>query len=231
MIHAVVMSLLVSANPASPDVGVGVVAGTPKAAVEKLAAELVGSRAPVEVRAEAFEGLPAPGPMVDYRAVSLGLDQSTMRLSVRLEARTARRLLASRRYVFPLAVREHVVVPRRVIRAGETIRGEDLEVVERPLGGGADKLALSLDQLVGRIARRNLMAGTPVPKRSLRLPALVRRGSGVTVQVRVGRMVVSMKGEALEDGAMGETVRVMNPRSSRVLVGRVVDYERVEVSR
>lgn len=234
MMHAVVMSLLVSASPGPSGQaleGRMATAGNPREAVQRLAEELVGKGIPIELETAGFDGLPQPAPMIDYRAVCLGFDAAAMRLSVLVEARSSRRVLQRKRYVFPLATLEHVVVPRRLLRAGERIASEDLVVEQIALGGGAERFALSLDQLVGRMAKRNILPGQPVELRSLERPAAVRRGAGITVQVHAGPMVVTMKGEALEDGAVGDSVRVMNPASSQVLVGRVVDFELVEVSK
>lgn len=204
---------------------------SPREAVESLARTLVGEGMPIEVAANAFEGLPAPAPGIRYFAQSGGLDKSALRMAVTVEARSARHLLARRSYVFPLLVVEPVVVPKRVIPSGTTIRSEDLHVREVPLNDGLERYALSLDVLVGRIARRTLLADRPVPSRMLERPAAVKRSSTVIVQVISGPMRVTMEGEALEDGAVGDVVKVLNPSSNRALTGRVVDSGLVEVIR
>ncbi len=205
--------------------------GTPQEAVERVAAEVIGDALPISLPKGAFEGLPPPGPQISFRAIALAVDEAHFRLSVRVEAHGARAVLARRDYTFPWTISEPIVVPKRVIRAGSLIVDEDLEVRTVDLDGSHDELVVSLDGLVGRVARRTLLPGRPVAARSLELPAVIRRGSPVTVSVYLGRMEVSMEGEAMSDGAVGDDIRVLNPTSKRVLFGRVTGHGHVEVGR
>lgn len=206
-------------------------ASSPADAVRGLVKQVAGKTSQVEIDEGTFVGLPRPAVGIYFKASKRTLDETTMRLSVEVQAFTVRRMLSRRLYTFQLASREFVLVPKHVLRVGETIRGSDLEAVEIGLRGDAHRFALSLEQLVGRVVKRNLLPGRPVPRRAVTLPAAVKRGAFVSVQVRAGPMLISMKGESLESGAMGEMVRVLNPSSSRVLVGRVVGPDQIEVKR
>lgn len=233
MLHLITLSVALwgSANGGDDTSATTTTASTPKGAVEEAGRLAVGRELSVRVQAAAFDGLPAPARGIHFVARVIAFDQPRLRLSVAVMARSDRRVLARRRYVFPVRIRDHVVVPRHVIRAGQTIGSDDLHVVERELDGSAGSYVLSLDGLMGRVARVDLLPNRPIPSRSIQQPVMVRRGTGVTVRVAVGPLLVTMKGEALEDGAMGETIRIMNPSSSQVLSGRVVGHELVEVSK
>ncbi len=66
-------------------------------------------------------------------------------------------------------------------------------------------------------------------------PPAVARGERVTMSARVGVVVASVSAEALQDGKVGETIRVRNLQNGRVQQARVsrpghVDIQ-VEVSR
>lgn len=56
---------------------------------------------------------------------------------------------------------------------------------------------------------------------------IVRRGSSVVVQARSGSVLVTADGEAQQDGAAGDRIRVLCPALRRVVVGRVVDPQTV----
>ncbi|MEO1234191.1 MAG: flagellar basal body P-ring formation chaperone FlgA, partial [Myxococcota bacterium] len=113
---------------------------------------------------------------------------------------------------------------------GDTIRAEDLHT-QRLMVDGAERYALSVDSLVGRVAQSTLLVDRPVPARLVEMPPLVRRGQPIRVQVRVGRMKVTMSGEALADGAAGDMVKVLNPSSKQILTGHVVEFGLVEVTK
>lgn len=58
---------------------------------------------------------------------------------------------------------------------------------------------------------------------------LVKKGSVVEVSATEGRLLVTMKALALENGAQGETVTVRNPESQKNFAAIVVDENRVQV--
>jgi flagella basal body P-ring formation protein FlgA len=77
--------------------------------------------------------------------------------------------------------------------------------------------------------RRVLSAGAPVRLGDLRPPVVVARGSRVTMQVRYGALTVTAGGRALEDGAMGAVIRVVNVDSSRTVEAVVTGPNQVAV--
>ncbi|MEY2878490.1 MAG: hypothetical protein RLZZ15_870, partial [Verrucomicrobiota bacterium] len=58
---------------------------------------------------------------------------------------------------------------------------------------------------------------------------LVKKGEVVEVSAQEGRLVVTLKALALENGAQGDTVTVRNPESQRKFAAVVVDENRVQV--
>ena len=215
----------------SPDHVAPVAGSSPQEALQTLVARLAGDEQAAKVDARSFEGLPEPAPGLTFLVRLSSFDQARMRVAVVVEVHASRGVVARRRYIFPVRTSRTVLVPRHLIRQGSTVRASDLRPMAVELGGRAHEYALDEGGLVGRVARTNILPGRPVAKRALGLPAVVQRGRAVKVQVRVGPMVVSMKGEALADGSVGEAIRVMNPSSSQVLVGTVVGAGLVEVQR
>jgi flagella basal body P-ring formation protein FlgA len=52
---------------------------------------------------------------------------------------------------------------------------------------------------------------------------LVAKGSTVTMTLEKPRMSLSVRGRALQDGARGDVVRVMNTNSNRIVEAVVVE--------
>jgi flagellar basal body P-ring formation protein FlgA len=71
--------------------------------------------------------------------------------------------------------------------------------------------------------------GVTLLARFVRPRAIVRRGQSLAALVRDGGLMISLKVEALEDGALGQTIRIRNPVSRRDLRGRVLDEQNVLV--
>lgn len=89
--------------------------------------------------------------------------------------------------------------------------------------------ALRAADAAGMATTRDLMAGNPVRLGDLAAPALVRRGEAVTILVRSGAMTISAPGRALNDGAMGAGIRVVNLATNRTLEARVEGSGRVVI--
>jgi flagella basal body P-ring formation protein FlgA len=70
-------------------------------------------------------------------------------------------------------------------------------------------------------AASNMQAGTTVCSRLTRARAVMKRGQLVEAIFQDGPMTISLKVEALEDGAQGQTVRVRNPKTRRELYGKI----------
>lgn len=75
-----------------------------------------------------------------------------------------------------------------------------------------------------------LQAGAPLLARSVRLRPVIRRGQATEARIQDGALQITMKVEALEDGAPGQTIRARNPVSRRDVTGKVLDEQTILVS-
>jgi len=73
------------------------------------------------------------------------------------------------------------------------------------------------------------LAGKPIRSTDLRPAMLVKRGQTVTLTIRQeGGFAVVAQVEALQDGRKGESIRLKNRESGRILTGKVVGLLSVE---
>lgn len=88
---------------------------------------------------------------------------------------------------------------------------------------------LDISGIVGDVTTRNLARGAVLQTSQLQAPRMVQRASPVTVEADGPGFRISRQGESLQDGALGDTVRVrMADRS--VLSGVVAGGGLVKVS-
>jgi flagella basal body P-ring formation protein FlgA len=76
----------------------------------------------------------------------------------------------------------------------------------------------------------NVPAGAPLYVSAVKPRTLIRRGQVVAALAQNGALLVSLKVEALEDGAQGQTVRVRNPRSKNEFRGKVQNEQTIVVA-
>jgi flagella basal body P-ring formation protein FlgA len=127
-------------------------------------------------------------------------------------------------------VLDRVVVLTRPARPGTPLTADDVQVEERDVAGLTGGYLRDPGAAVGRTLKRPLAAGQPLGASNLEGAVQVRRGTRVVLVARVAGVDVRMQGEALRDGAVGDTILVRNLSSSRVVEGRVTASGQVEVA-
>jgi flagella basal body P-ring formation protein FlgA len=90
-------------------------------------------------------------------------------------------------------------------------------------------VATTYDQVLGRETRRVLRPGEPFRLRDLQRPILVKKGGLVTMILSTPMMSLTAQGKALEDGALGDVIKIQNPRSGKTILGTVVENRTVTV--
>ncbi|MBZ0252787.1 MAG: flagellar basal body P-ring formation chaperone FlgA, partial [Candidatus Methylomirabilis sp.] len=87
----------------------------------------------------------------------------------------------------------------------------------------------SPEEVAGRRARQMLDVGAVLYANAVDMPPLVRRGSMVNLVIESAQLSISTLGEVKQNASAGESVRVQNVGSGKVVVGVVVDAQTVKV--
>lgn len=115
-----------------------------------------------------------------------------------------------------------VPVLARAVPRGDVVRASDLRLQELDYARtiGTPTLVRSQD-IIGQAARRTLRAGAPVNPDDLTEPLMVERQDLVTLVYRHGALALTVRARALDEGAHGQSVDVMNLQSNRTVRGVV----------
>lgn len=122
-----------------------------------------------------------------------------------------------------------VPVPAAPIARGSVITADMLAWTEIEAQRLAPGTALAADDLIGLAPRTSLRRGQTVRLADLDLPVAVPKDALVTIEFKVPGMVLTARGRALENAPMGGLVRVLNTRSHRTVMARVLSPDRVAV--
>ena len=160
---------------------------------------------------------PAPRLSVEGLAFNPRSERWSATLLARVEgAETMRASLRGR------AVRiVEVPVLRHRLGAEAVITDGDIEWLRLPAAKLGRSVVTDAADMVGKSPRRALRAGRPVRLGELRAPVLVARNSLVTIHLQSRWMRLTVQGRALEDGAIGQVIRVKNTKSNTVLHAEV----------
>ena len=83
------------------------------------------------------------------------------------------------------------------------------------------------DYVVGGRAMRNIQRGYQIGQRDV---CLVCKGDDVSIIAKSGGMMIKTSGTAIENGAKGETIKVKNTSSSRIIKGVIGDLREIYVN-
>ncbi len=115
-----------------------------------------------------------------------------------------------------------VVVARQPLRRGTVLTQEMLEEVES-ISKGADIQSLSsIKDAQNSELVRDVPAATPLKTSDLRAALVVKQGQLVLLTVSQGKgFSISARVQAMQDGKMGDQIRLKNLESGRILTGIV----------
>lgn len=114
-----------------------------------------------------------------------------------------------------------VPVLTRDMQPGEVVRQNDIDWVRLPSNRVGQNVVTSLEHLVGMSPRRPARAGEPMRIADMQPPIVVGKGAQVDMTFVSGALTLTARGRALESGAVGDIVSVLNIRSNRTVQGVV----------
>ncbi|MDE5461881.1 flagellar basal body P-ring formation protein FlgA [Bradyrhizobium sp. CSS354] len=121
-----------------------------------------------------------------------------------------------------------VAVLTRDIDRVDLLKSSDVAMERRPKAEVTGEAA-SRDRTLGMQLRRPMRAGTPIRVADIVKPDFVQRDQNVTVIYQVPGIYLTTRGKAIESGAEGDTISVLNLQTKRTLSGVVTGRGQVTV--
>lgn len=166
----------------------------------------------------------------DAEVVSLDYDRTSGRFEARLVAPSKDNPMTHLSVYGRFDEIVSIPVLNKTMKNGDIVTARDIEWADRKKRNIQHSMVLSAEELLGKTPRRIAMHGEPLQEKDLEMPRIVERGESVTIIYADGPILLTAKGRALQDGAKGEAVRVVNTTSSRPIEGLVSDIGTVTVT-
>jgi flagella basal body P-ring formation protein FlgA len=175
---------------------------------------------PITVEAAALGDLTPTGVLIDPRSGRFDLTFAVP------GARGAQRTV---RFTGMVVETVATAVTTRPLTRGETVKASDIAIERRPKAEvGADGIAAA-DDAVGLAVRQPVRQGQPLHRNDLMKAELVHRDDAVSLIYEVPGILLTTQGKALEPGALGDVISVLNVQSKRTIQGIVTSPNRVTI--
>lgn len=116
------------------------------------------------------------------------------------------------------------------IEFGRIIKLSDINVIAIRERDFSKDMVADPEKLVGMTARRVVLAGRPVKNSDLIAPQIIERGQYLTLSLKNNMMNLTTQVKALENGAKGDIIRVLNTSSNQTLQAIVLSNSEAQVA-
>jgi len=117
----------------------------------------------------------------------------------------------------------------RALNRGDVIKESDVITEKRPKVEIAGEF-ISAESAIGLAVKRPLRSGTLLRPSDLAKAEVIQRNESVTIVYEVPGVLLTVRGKALEAGAVGDLVGVLNMQSNRTVQAKVSGPGRVVIS-
>jgi len=121
------------------------------------------------------------------------------------------------------------VATRRLL-AGTVLHAEDVHNARVRTALVHGEVLHNAAEAVGMQLKHQVVAGQPLATNELMRPSMVQRGATVMMLLDSPGIALTAQGQALESGAIGERIRVLNPVSRAVVEADVIGPDRVRIA-
>jgi flagella basal body P-ring formation protein FlgA len=128
-----------------------------------------------------------------------------------------------------ISVYGKVLVASHQLQKGRVLTAADLKLAKNDLANLSYGYYENLNNGIGLKLKRHVSAGTVLTPAMLKKPRIISRGQKVTIMAQSGSMLVRMKGKALDNGAIGDRIKVINIKSRKKLEGIITLAGEVKV--
>jgi flagellar basal body P-ring formation protein FlgA len=169
-----------------------------------------------------------PGASGDLQVLALTYDPRSGRFDVTLDLPSSRVLQSSpARFTGSAVETIEAVTVNRPIEHGTVLQAADLTVLRRPKARATG--LLDMNGAIGLAARHPLRPGEAITAADLMKPVVVQRNDTVTLIYEVPGLTLTLRGQAQDSGAVGDTIGVLNTQTKRIVQGVVTGPGHVSV--
>lgn len=104
---------------------------------------------------------------------------------------------------------------------GDTINDADVKYIDIPANFLRSNIIRNKNELVGKEVTQTLRVEQPISSFAIRTPIAIKKNSLITLQYSMGKLLLSTKALALQNGSIGDVIKVKNLKSKTVITALI----------
>lgn len=139
---------------------------------------------------------------------------------------------SQKKYPIQGKIVHHSLVPalNHTVKPGEIIQEEDIHFIAVPSKQINNQTIIDISELIGTAPKQNyLKINTAISKNDVYKPSIVFKGELVTISATTDDLVITTKGKALENGSLGQVIRLVNLKSNRTIHATITAPKHAEI--
>jgi len=124
---------------------------------------------------------------------------------------------------------QQVVVASRLISAGSLVTADSVIFERRDVGRMPPGYITDINKVLGFVVKRQIVPGATMTDSMVEKPVLIKRGQNVRIVAVIGGIEATALGVVMQNGSMGQLVRVQNVSSKKIITGQIIDEMTVKV--
>jgi flagella basal body P-ring formation protein FlgA len=122
-----------------------------------------------------------------------------------------------------------IPVLKEPLRPGDIISKDDIDYVEMRSIDISSSMVTEASSLIGQTPRHGINVMKPVILSDIQMPIIVKKGDLVTMVLKNNALSLTAQGKAMENGAAGDAIHVMNSSSKQVVDAIVTGAQTVSI--
>jgi flagella basal body P-ring formation protein FlgA len=125
---------------------------------------------------------------------------------------------------------QEVVHARRAMKRNDTISTEDIQLVRTNIADHPERFLTQPDQVIGKRLLCGVGIDQTIGSHMLDKALAIKRGDIVLIVHQLEGLKLTAKGQAKENGSLGDRIRIVNVDSNKNIFCKVIDARTVELT-
>lgn len=123
-----------------------------------------------------------------------------------------------------------VLVANHPLAQGAYLTANDFRTEERELSQLGGGYITQPEQILNKVVRSPIPATMPITLRQLSSPLVIHRGENISIVAEAGNIRVQISGVAMDDGHLGDTIKIKNTVSNRIIEASVTGSGKARIA-